>query len=657
MRADKEGEARSTPGRQRQYTGAMARIVTVIGVIMALYHLLYILHIFERLGIYILAPSFAAGSLGFILMLVFLLIPMTRGAPRDKLPWYDIIFASLSAVTAGYVFFLGKEMAIRDAFTEILPIDLVMGSVMIFLIFEATRRVIGPVLPSVATAFILHAMFCSYIPGLFHGKGFSWGDIVKQLFVWNGGIFSIPMHVAATIVIAFIIFAQFLQTSGAGKFFIDVAFSLFGRFRGGPAKVAILASALFGTLSGSTSGNVASTGVITIPMMKQIGFKPHFAGAVEAVSSNGGQLMPPVMGAVAFVMCEFLEIPYVRVCAAALIPALLYFLAVFIMVDLESVKLGLRGLPRKELPSFRKVMREGWCYLIPLVVLIYLLAVLLYAPETAVLYALGSLFIVSIFKKGTRLGPNKIIHALEFGSRGMLEVGTACATAGIIIGCIGLSGLGQKLSMGLIDIAGGSSLLLLILTAIASFVLGMGMTSIPIYIMLVILVAPALTKSGVLPIAAHLFVFYWGLVSFITPPVCIAAFVAAAIAGSKPFQTGWEATRLGIVSFIIPFMFVYGPALLLEGSGEEVALAVATAIVGVAALAAGLAGYVLRPANWLERMLLIGGAMLLIFVGWMTDVIGTGVITMVAINQIKGKKRLLNTAHVPTNSASRGERR
>ena len=631
---------------RKQYQGVKAQFVSLIAITMALYNLLYFSHAFEKMGIYILAASHAAANVGFILVLVFLLAPIKKGIPRDKIPWYDSLFAFFSALGTGYFFFMGRGMIMRDALPDIFMMDLLMGSLTIVLLLEASRRVVGVAMPIIAIFFILETMFSNYIPGLFQGRGFSWGSIVKQLYIWDAGIFGIPMYVASTIVIAFIIFSNFLQHSGAGKFIIDVAFSLFGRFKGGPAKVAVVASALFGTISGSTSANVAGTGVFTIPMMKQVGYKPHFAGAVEAVASNGGQIMPPVMGAVAFIMCEFLQISYISVCIAALLPAILYFLALLIMVHLEALKEGLRGLPREMLPSFKKTMLSGWFYLIPILVLVFFLAFFRYSPEFAVLYALGSLFLVGLFKKGSILRLRKITDCLKSSGLAMLEVGTACATAGIIMGCIGLSGLGQKLSMGLLSLSGGSLPILLVVTAIAAFILGMGMTSIPIYIMLVILVAPALIQMGVLPLAAHLFVFYWGLVSFITPPVCIAAFVAAAIAQSKPFQTGWQATKLGIASFIIPFFFVYSPALLLKGPPWEIVQAVITSILGIVALSASVAGYGLKNLNIWERLLLFGAAMLLIHVGWKTDLIGFLLMGIVALNQIIGRRRLKDGTEV-----------
>ena len=624
---------------KKEYEGMKARVVSGVAITMALYHILYVSYAFELFDIYIAAASHAAASIGFILILVFLLVPISKSATRTKIPWYDVILAILSVTGTGYFFIMADEMLLRNALPEIGTLDLLMGSLTVFLVIEASRRVIGLALPIIAVLFILETMFCNYIPGFFQGRGFSWDSMVKQFYIWDGGIFGMPMYVGATIVISFIIFANFLQLSGAGNFILDVAFSLFGRFRGGPAKVAIFGSAFFGTISGSTSGNVASTGVVTIPMMKKVGYKPHIAAAIEAVASNGGQVMPPVMGAVAFIMVEFLQTSYVSVCMAALLPAILYFSALLIMVHMEALKGGIKGLPPETLPSFKRTMRGGWFFLLPIAVLIFCLAALNYSPVLSAFHAMGSLLIIIIIlKRGSVVALTKIImQALSKSGQAMLEVGTACATAGIIIGCVGLSGLGQKLSMGLLSLSGGNLHILLILTALASFILGMGMTSIPVYIMLVILVAPALIQSGVLPIAAHLFVFYWGLASFITPPVCIDAFVAAAIAQSRPFQTAWQAMRFAIVVYIIPFMFVYGPALLLKGRPMEIVLAVITSGIGVAALAAGVSGYALTFTNWVERGLLIAGALLSISVGHTTDLIGIGLIAIVIINQIRRK--------------------
>jgi TRAP transporter 4TM/12TM fusion protein len=391
-----------------------------------------------------------------------------------------------------------------------------------------------------------------------------------------------------------------------------------------------------GTITGSTTANVVGTGVFTIPLMKKVGYDKNFAGAVEAVSSNGGQIMPPVMGAVAFLISEVLQISYGVVCIAAVIPALLYFLATFIMVDLEAAKKGLKGLPKSSLRPLRDVIKEGWFHLVTLFVLIVLLVGLMYAPERSALYSLAVMIALSYMGK-VRLTPSKFVAALEEGAKGMVMVGTTCAAAGIIVGCITLTGLGAKLSTFAVSIAGSNLFLVLAMAAVSSFVLGMGMSSIPCYLMVSIIVAPILIKCGILPIAAHLFVFWWALVSFITPPVAIAAYAAASISGGDPLKTGINAMRLGITTFIIPFIFVYEPAMILEGTPFQILHVVGTSIVGIVLLSAGLIGYLITDTDWWERTLLIVGGFGLILPGWITNMGACALMIIVLLWQVKKK--------------------
>ncbi|RJR48871.1 MAG: TRAP transporter permease [Desulfobacteraceae bacterium] len=623
------GENRADADRLR------SGITRGVAVTMALYHILFITHLFESFGVYLLAPTFLAGSLFFILIMTFLVVPARKGLHNRFFPWYDMVFVVLSAVATIYAFVMGQDMAMKAAMPKLSPIDLAMGSILIVMVLEAVRRTLGLVLALIPVAFILETMFSNYIPGMFQGRGFTWEFIVKQMYLWDTGIFNVPLRVAATMIFAFLVFGAFLELCGVGNFFIDFALSLVGRYRGGPAKVSVISSALFGMISGSSTANVSVDGVITIPLMKKAGFKPHYAAAVEAVTSNGGQLMPPVMGAVAFVIPEFLGISYASVCKAAAIPAILYFFALFVMIDLEARKIGLKAVPSQDLPLLGAVLREGWFNFIPIAVLILLLGVFSYQAEFSALGSVVVLLTLTLVRRKVRINWRTLLEGLEKSSRGMLEVGAACAAAGIVIGCVGLSGLGQKLSMGLIEISGGSLFLLLLLTAGACFVLGMGMTSLPIYIMLVVLVSPALVKMNVLPIAAHLFIFYWGLTSFITPPVCISVFVAAAIAESSPFRTGWQAARLGIVTYIIPFLFVYGPGLLLEGTMRDVILAVATSLLGVTALAISISGYFRSPLDLFQRALMFLGAIGLMHQGFITDLIGLNLVALPIFAQLR----------------------
>jgi TRAP transporter 4TM/12TM fusion protein len=440
-------------------------------------------------------------------------------------------------------------------------------------------------------------------------------------------------------VFAFIIFAGFLNVTGGGRFFIELALSLVGHIRGGSAKVAVIASSLFGTMSGSAVANVVSVGVFTIPMMKNGGFSARFAGAVEAVSSTGGQIVPPVMSAAAFIAAEFLEIPYASFAIAAAVPAILYYLAVYWQVDLESAKFGLKGLARDELPKIGHLLKRKWLFFVPILVLVWFLFVRQYDPSKAALYAVGSLIVASLFKKEYRLKLRNPRSVGEGTIKGLADVGPVCAGAGIVIGSITLTGLGLRLSNALIGISGGSLLLLLILAATACLILGMGVPTVPCYILTASLIAPAIIKLGVLPVSAHLFVFYFGCASMITPPVALASYVAAGIAGGPMMRTGFTAMRVGAVALIIPFLFVYNPALLLKGSLVEVAEALITAAVGVTFLAIGMEGYLFSKLAWLKRAGFLGGGLLLMVAERRTDIIGVALIAILFIWELVKSKR------------------
>lgn len=443
-----------------------------------------------------------------------------------------------------------------------------------------------------------------------------------NFYLGPGGIFGIPIGVAATTVVVFIAFAELLRQSGAANFFLKLAMSLFGTVRGGPAKIAVFASALFATISGSPTANVAATGSVTIPLMKSTGYKPHFAASVEAVASKGGQITPPIMGAVAFLMAEMTGIGYLSVCVAAALPALLYFTAVFFQVDFEAARTGMKGLPQEQIPSPKKTLKQGWYYVVPLLALIVLIMQLKYEPEMAAIYSIVVLAVVTSFRQSTRLVPARLVSATVETARSVCITGIACAMAGVIIGSLMGTGFGVTFSAELLRLSGGNLPLLLVLTALACYILGMGTGSVAIYVILAALVAPALIERGVPLMAAHLFIIYWGNIAFISPPVAIAVYVAAGIAGSDPMQTGWQAVRLAIVSFVVPFMFVYDPVLIMIGAPLEIAISTITSIIGVITLAAGLEGCLWRTTNWLERIGLLLGGFLLLFPDWRTDIIG-----------------------------------
>ncbi|MBI2370267.1 MAG: TRAP transporter fused permease subunit [Deltaproteobacteria bacterium] len=440
----------------------------------------------------------------------------------------------------------------------------------------------------------------------------SWERIASYLYLDASGLLGFPIAVTASIVVAFIFFGQALYTVGADKFLTDLALVAMGRYRGGPAKVAVVSSSLFGTVSGSAVSNVVVDGAITIPMMKRTGYPGHLAAAIEAVASTGGQIMPPVMGVAAFLIAEYLAIPYGQVALAAAIPASLYYLALFTQVDLEAAKHRLAGLPVQQLPRLRSVMRRGWVFLIPLLVLIYTLMIDHWQAGKAGMAAVITTFVVGALQKATRPTLRGILASIEETGRTMLDLVAITALAGLVIGALQLSGLSFKLSLLLVTVASGNALLLLALTAIVCIILGMGMPTAVIYVMLAVLVGPALTQLGIVPLAAHLFLFYFGMLSMISPPVCLATYAAAAIARSDFWKTGWAGMRLGIVAYVVPFVFAFHPALILQGTAGEIILAAATASLGVILLGVGCAGYLFRPLGWGKRAIISLAGLLLI---------------------------------------------
>jgi TRAP transporter 4TM/12TM fusion protein len=610
------------------------RVTTFLNIIVIFFGALYISNTLEFFGIHITIVPYCALILMLVLVLVFLNYPARGKEIKEKLPWYDMVLIIMSVCGSGFItFFPGRwgPLLLRGTTTYL---EVILCFMLVIAIIEATRRTVNIAMALVASFFVIHLIFGSHFPGVLLTFDFSLERIAGIFYLRAEGIFGVPVIIACTIILAFMLFSAFLQNSEAGRFILEGAFALSGRWKGGPAKAAILASSALGTMVGATTANVATTGSITIPLMKKTGYKPEFAGAVECVASNGGQIMPPVMGAVAFLIAELLAISYWTVCVAAFIPAILYYIALFVQVHFEATKLGLRGLSREELPSLLKVVKDGWFFLLPVFFLIYLLAILHLPVQHCGLYAaLATMLIILIDwerKRKTRKGLKEIvmwsINCLETAAQALLVPAVACAAAGIIIGSLDSSGLGLRLSSVLVDASGGNLFLLLLLTAAASYILGMGMTSIPCYLILVILVAPALVQLGVVPIAAHLFVFYFGLISFITPPVAVAAYVAAGISGGSPMKTGYIAMRLAIASYIVPFLFIYNPSLLLMGSIWKILLALITSTIGFIFIGIGLEGFLLARTTWPERLVFILGGMLIILpvniAGFMAKAVG-----------------------------------
>lgn len=547
--------------------------------------------------------------LAFGLTLVYLLYPSTKKFSREKLHPFDCGLAALAGSVCLYVFFNYGELVLRAG--RVTTMDMVVGMIAILLVLEAARRVIGWPMVIIAVAFIIYALVGPMIPGQLAHRGVAMDDLVQHLFYTTEGIFGIPIGVSSTFIFMFLLFGAYLEKTGMGEFFIDIANSIAGGAPGGPAKVAVISSASMGTLTGSSVANVVGTGSFTIPMMKKLGYKPEFAGAVEATASTGGQLMPPIMGAAAFLMAEFTNIPYVQVIGAAVIPALLYYFGVWAGVHFEAKKLGLEGMPKDQLPKVGRVMRERGHLLVPIIVVVYLL-VAGYTPIRAALGAIATSLLASSLKKETRLTPYEIFEGLVNGARSALTVIAACATAGIIIGVVTQTGLGLKMGSLLVSIANGNLLMTLFFTMITSLILGIGVPTTANYVITSTIAAPALLMLNVPILAAHMFAFYFGIVADVTPPVALAAVAASGVAKSEPMRTGVQASRLAIAAFLIPYIFVYSPELLLINvTPIQLVFIVITSIIGIISVAAGLTGYFSARMNMFERaMFIIGGAMM-----------------------------------------------
>jgi len=574
----------------------------------------------------------------FTLTLIFLLHPFSKKGKDGRLVLPDILLALFSLSMGAYVVlnyeYISRRFMLIDPLTSL---DILFGVLTIILVLEAARRTVGPTLSVLAVFFLAYSYFAWFMPGLFYFRGLSLEKIVEYQFLTTDGIFGIPVGVSSTYIYIFMLFAAFLNQTGVGKFFTDMAFALTGRSSGGPAKAAVVASSLFGTVSGSGSANVAATGTFTIPLMKSVGYKPHFAGAVEAVASTGGQIMPPVMGSAAFVMAQLTGISYWDICVAATIPAILYYVAVFMMVHLEAVKTGLTGLRGDQLPNLKRtLMRDSYLFL-PLVAIVYFLSSG-YSPIRAALMGIVATIAVSFVRKETRLTPRKIVNALIDAAKMATYVAAACACAGILLSVVVYTGLGLKLTSIFIMVSGGIIPVLLVLVAIACLILGMGMGTNAVYITVAALMVPTLIRVGIPLLPAHLFAFYFGCVSLFTPPVATATFVAAGIAGSEPMRTGVTAVKLGVAAFIVPFMFIFNQSLMMIGSPLEVASAFITAAVGCCAIAAAVEGYAIRETNILERVLLFFAAILLIHPGLITDLVGLGLLGVVLIRQLPALK-------------------
>lgn len=609
----------------RNLSGISNKIVTVILLCFSLFQLYT--SIFLGMEPMILRSI----HLSFGLSLIFLLYPASKNWPKDKIHPLDIVTAVIAVVVCLYIVVFYKDIVYRMGM--ITTMDMYIGLLAVILVLEAARRVIGMPMVIISVIFIAYAFFGPYIPGKLAHRGVDLNNFAQHLFFTTEGIMGLPIGVSSTFIFMFLLFGAYLEKTGMGEFFINLANAINGSSPGGPAKVAVISSGCMGTLSGSSVANVVGTGSFTIPMMKRLGYKSEFAGAVEATASTGGQLMPPIMGAAAFLMAEITNTPYFTIIKAAAIPALLYYFGVWAGVHFEAKKLNLLGLPKDQIPKLSHVMRTRGHLIIPIIVVMYLL-IQGYSPIRAALGAIVATLICSSITKDTRLSFRDIIDGLIKGARNALTVVAACACAGIIIGVVTQTGLGLKMGSVLVGIANGNLLLTLFFTMITSLILGIGVPTTANYVITSTIAAPALLMLGVGVIPAHMFVFYFGIIADVTPPVCLAAVAASGIAKSEPMKTGIQATRLAVAAFLIPYIFVYSPRMLMINSTPMLLIFdIITALIGITCVAAALTGYLKTHMSIIERLLFVAGGILMLMTGAQYVCIGAAMIVIAYLIQ------------------------
>ncbi len=609
---DRESRLRQIAWKPAAFT------VSIVAILLSLYHM-YTSYfgtppVLQHRAIHVAA----------ILVLAFALYPPFRQAKRHKIPIYDLVLIALSASTAVYVIWNYADIVRRAG--EPTTWDVVFAGILIVLVIEAARRLTGWALPILAIVFLLYAIYGRQVPGTFRHRGYSVDDTLNFLFLTTEGVYGTAIAVSASYIFLFVLFGAVLQKSGMGQFFNDFALALAGQSRGGPAKVAVLASGFLGSINGAAVANVVTTGAFTIPLMKRVGYRPLFAGAVESTASVGGQILPPIMGASAFIMAETLGIPYSQIAIAAIIPALLYYLGIIAQVHLRATRRGLKGISRENLPQVREVLKERGHLLIPLIFLIYML---FFSGRTILFSALLTILltiVVAQLRATTRMSVKDMVGSLELGAKTAVSVVVACAAVGIIVGVVTMTGFGVKLAHAIVAFGAGNLLISLGLTMIASIILGMGLPSIPTYIITATMAAPALGELGVPPLVAHLFVFYFGLFANITPPVALASFAAAGVSGADPMKTGVQSMRLALAGYIIPYMFVLNPAMLMQGaSWQEVVSVIVTATIGVLLLAVAVEGHFMVSVPWFIRLLFFAAALTMMSPNRLTDFIGIGI--------------------------------
>ncbi|MGM8213700.1 TRAP transporter permease [Virgibacillus sp. W0430] len=618
----------------RIHIGKWAWVVTFIGVSLTIFHL--------YAGYFGTLPSQKQGAihLGTALGIIFLLYPIKSGMQKKQktVPWYDVVLA-FSAMYVTYHKIIFFDSILQSRISGYSTIDTIISILGILLLLEATRRTVGIPIVIVASVMIAYALFGKYVPTqVLSHPGFTFDRIATNLWFQESGVFGTPIQISSKFIFLFLFFGVVLVHTKIGKFFNDLAFAVTGRYTGGTAKAAVAASSLQGMVSGSSVGNTVASGSFTIPMMKKAGFKPEFAAGTEASASTGGQIMPPIMGAAAFIMMEYLGVDYGTIMLAAAIPAALYFSGIFIGTHFEAKRLGIHGLPKSELPVLKDIMLRYGYMLIPLVVIIGTVMIG-FTPQRAAIYGILSAFLVSLVRKETRLSLRKTIDVLEQGARVALPVIAAVATAGIIAGVVSITGLGAKFAAGIIALSNEILILALIFTMISCIILGMGLPTTANYVVTATIAAPALINGfDLAPIAVHMFVFYFGIVADITPPVCLAAYAGAGIARANPFKSGVTAVKLAIAAFIIPYIFIYNPILVLvDVTPVNLVISLTTAVLGMVGVSSAMIGFFIADSKWWERIVLLGAGLALILPGLVSN--GFGIVLLAAIWYVQKRRK------------------
>lgn len=625
---DKESKTRKFENK------TLAKSIFWIAIIIALYHF-----ITSFIG-YPATHKHRSLHVAMMLFMTFFIYPATKNTSRKKPTWYDVIFAVLALAVAAYVWLDYSNFINRMGSPN--TMDIIMGTILIITVLEASRRISGWPLVMLSILFILYGLYGQSMPGIFAHRGYNWTKLVNHIFINTEGIYGTSVNVAASYIFLFILFGSIMNKSGMGQFFNDIALALAGHTKGGPAKVAVIASGFLGSINGSAVANVVTTGAFTIPLMKKTGYSKEFAGSVEASSSVGGQLLPPIMGAAAFIMAEMLGVKYGVIVISAAIPALLYYLGILIQVQLRASKNNLEGIPKADLPKVKEVMKARGHLVIPILFLLYML---LFSGKTVIFSAFLTIVVtiaVSMIRPETRMSVKDILDAFEEGTRSVVSVAVACAVVGIIIGVVSLTGFGLNMANAIIQIGSSHLLATLVLTMVTCMILGMGLPSIPAYLITATIAAPALIQLGVPDIAAHMFVFYFAMFANITPPVALASFAAAGISGGDPMKTGLQSVKLSLAGFIVPYMFVYNSALLLIDTTPLLAIRVViTSIIGVLMIGIATEGYVYTKLPMFFRPIVFVGSLLLITENVYQDFIGLAILVLLIIFQkSKAKKEL-----------------